>query len=355
MRVVLLALLVACGGKGDSEPASQPIPANDAAAKPVAVARPLDARELVAHLRECDKQFAARADDALAACYAPTATAALVGGAISATTNQQVVDQLARGLWVGFPDLQVAPQLQVAAGTAVVSVDLLTGNNRGAFLGQPATQRPIGVIAARLLQMLPTGEIADEQLFVDEATLRGQLGDPALLVRPLIPTGLAEPRVVVAAGTPAERATAALLGKVDVAINDHADKALLASFATDAVVVDHTAAQDARGQVAIGQYYQQLFHAFPDLHTTRIALWAAGPIAVQVVELIGTNEGPWPALAIRKPTHHTVRLRQLQVAETRGQGLASLWTFANGLSLRIQLGLIPDPSTAAPEDSDPEP
>jgi predicted ester cyclase len=355
MRAVLLALLVACSGKDDSEPASPPTPASDAAARPTPPAHPLTTAEMVARVRVCAAHFEAREDEALAACYAPAATAALVGGPITASTNQQVVDQLARALWVGFPDLKVAPQLIAAAGNAIVSVDLLTGNHRGAFLGQPATQRPIGILAARLLQMQPTGEIADEQLFVDEATLRGQLGDPQLQVRPLIPQGQPEPRTVVAAGTPAERDAAALLGKVDVAVNEHAVKALAAAFAADAALVDHTATQDARGPAAIGQYYQQLFRAFPDLHTTRIALWAAGPIAVQVVDLIGSNEGAWPELAIRKPTHHTIRLRQLQIAEVHGKTLASLWTFADGLSLRIQLGLIPDPSTAAPEDTDEAP
>jgi predicted ester cyclase len=355
MRALFLVALIACGGGGDdSEPASRPLPASDAAVKPAGPPKPATAAEQVARVRACAAHFDARNQEKLTACYAPAATAALVGGPVTATTNQQVVDQLARSLWVGFPDLKVQPQLIIASPAALVSIDFLSGNNRGAFLGQPSTQKPVGIMAARLLQLGPTGEITDEQLFVDEASLRGQLGDPTLAVRPLIPQGLLEPRVVTATGAAAERQVAAALGKLDVAFNDRAVPALVAGFAADAVLSDMAEARDARGKVAIGEHYQSLFRAFPDLHTTRVGLWAAGTWAVQVVDVIGTNEGPWPDLNIRKPTHRVIRLRQVQVAEIRNDQVVNLWAFANGLSLRIQLGLIVDPSTAAPPEDDEE-
>jgi ketosteroid isomerase-like protein len=356
MRALLLVALVACGrGGGDSEPASRPISPGDAAVKP-GPAKPLTAAEQVAAVRACAEHFDARDQEKLAACYAEAATASLVGGPVTASGNQQVVDQLARAWWTGFPDLKVSPQLIVGSSAAVVSVDLLTGNNRGAFLGQPSTQKPIGLMSARLLQLSPTGEVTDEQFFVDEATLRGQLGDPTLYVRPVIPQGAPEPRVVAASGQAAEKEVAAALGKLDVALNEHAVAALVAGFAADAVITDLSEPRDARGKKEIGEYYRRLLAAFPDLHTTRIGLWAAGAWAVQVVDLIGTNDGVWPEMNIRKPTKRTVRLRQLQLAETRQGAVVALWTFANGLSLRIQLGLIPDPSTAAPpEDEDEAP
>lgn len=359
MRAVLVALLVVSAGcrcrGGDSEPASRPIQSDARMAREPAP-RPLNAAERVDRVRACAGPFDARDAEALAGCYAPAATATLVGGTVTASSAEQVVEQLARALWTGFPDLKVEPQLIAAAGTAQVSVDLLTGTNRGALLGQPATQKPVGLLAARLLQLAPTGEIVDEQLFVDEASLRGQLGDPGLAVRPLLAHGLGEPRVVVAAGDSAEQQAAAVLGRIDVAFNDHALAPLIDGFADDGVLADQTLAADVRGKAAIGEQYGRLFRAFPDLHTTRIALWAARGFAVQVVDVVGTNDGPWPELGIRRPTGRTVRFRQLQVAELRGGKIGHLQAFANGLSLRIQLGLLPDPSTAAPpEDEDEAP
>jgi len=353
--VVAAAMAVSgCRCRGGHESASQPAPQPHPTGPSPAPA--LTPAQLVDRVRACDARFDARDQDGLAGCYAPAATAAMAGSQLSATGARQVVEQLAGALWAGFPDLRVQPQLILAADHHVVSVDLLAGNNRGAFLGQPATDHPIGLVAARALDLDDRGHVGNELLVVDEATLRGQLGDLTLVTRPVIPAGAAKPKVVIARGDQAERDAAALVAKADVALNDHDLAALVGLFADDAVLTDHTANQDARGKVAIQSRYQALLTAFPDLHTTRIALWAAGPWVVQRVDLIGTNDGPWPDLGIRVATHRPIRLRQLAVAEVAHGAIKTLWTFANGLSLRIQLGLVPDPTTAAPpEDEDEAP
>ena len=80
-----------------------------------------------------------------------------------------------RSMRTAFPDLKFSIEEQIAEGDKVVTRFEWTGTHRGAFLGIPATERPVkvwGIVIDRLLD----GKIKDTRIIMDMLGLMAQLG-----------------------------------------------------------------------------------------------------------------------------------------------------------------------------------
>lgn len=80
-----------------------------------------------------------------------------------------------RAMRAGFPDLVFAIEEQISEGDKVVSRFTWTGTHRGAFLGIPATGKPVrvwGIVIDRLVQ----GRIKETRILMDTMGLMAQLG-----------------------------------------------------------------------------------------------------------------------------------------------------------------------------------
>lgn len=80
-----------------------------------------------------------------------------------------------RGLRAGFPDIVFTIQEQITEHDKVVSRFEWTGTHRGAFLGIPATGRPVRVWGI-VIDRLEDGRIKDTRIIMDILGLMGQLG-----------------------------------------------------------------------------------------------------------------------------------------------------------------------------------
>ncbi len=80
-----------------------------------------------------------------------------------------------RAMRTGFPDLVFAIQEQISEGDKVASRFEWTGTHQGAFLGIPATGKPVrvwGVVIDRLVD----GKIKETRIIMDTMGMMRQLG-----------------------------------------------------------------------------------------------------------------------------------------------------------------------------------
>jgi steroid delta-isomerase-like uncharacterized protein len=80
-----------------------------------------------------------------------------------------------RGMRAGFPDIVFSIQEQITEGDKVASRFEWTGTHQSAFMGIPATGRPVRVWGV-VIDRLDDGRIKDTRIIMDTVGLLGQLG-----------------------------------------------------------------------------------------------------------------------------------------------------------------------------------
>jgi steroid delta-isomerase-like uncharacterized protein len=80
-----------------------------------------------------------------------------------------------RGLRTAFPDMRWTVREQIAEGAKVLSRFEWTGTHRGAFLGVPATDRPV-TVWGMVIDRFEAGKIKDTRIIMDTLGLMIQLG-----------------------------------------------------------------------------------------------------------------------------------------------------------------------------------
>lgn len=91
------------------------------------------------------------------------------------TPDKAGIRALFAALKVGFPDLRVTIQEQMADEHGVATRKTFQGTHQGAFLGIPASGRPLNLTVIDMLK-LKEGRITDHWVVVDQMTLLTQLG-----------------------------------------------------------------------------------------------------------------------------------------------------------------------------------
>ena len=85
------------------------------------------------------------------------------------------LQDILRAMRAGFPDIVFAIEEQISEGDKVVSRFTWTGTHRGAFLGIPATGKPVrvwGIVIDRLVE----GRIKETRILMDTMGMMMQLG-----------------------------------------------------------------------------------------------------------------------------------------------------------------------------------
>jgi steroid delta-isomerase-like uncharacterized protein len=80
-----------------------------------------------------------------------------------------------RAMRAGFPDLAFTIEEQISEGDKVASRFTWTGTHRGAFLGIPATGRPVRVWGM-VIDRLVDGRIKETRILMDTMGMMAQLG-----------------------------------------------------------------------------------------------------------------------------------------------------------------------------------
>jgi len=75
-----------------------------------------------------------------------------------------------------FPDLRMMPEDVIASGDKVVARVRVTGTHQGAFMGMPATGRPIDVQVVDIMRFGDDGRVREHWGILDQLTMMQQLG-----------------------------------------------------------------------------------------------------------------------------------------------------------------------------------
>jgi predicted ester cyclase len=98
--------------------------------------------------------------------------------------------------------------------------------------------------------------------------------------------------------------------------------------------VQHTTARDSNGIDGMQQYYDKLFTAFPDMHTTVDHIIAEGDYVVTCQVLTGTHRGIFMGIP---PAGKPFKIQQMAINRIADGKFVESWAVADMLGMRQQL------------------
>lgn len=334
----LVAVSVACGG---GQPQQQQAPAATAPPAP----KVLTAAERASWYQGCWAHFNNKAWDEFKACYADTVESDQVDSGQPVAKGIDALLANTKMFTGAFPDVKGTGELILINGDTLVSVYLLNGTHTGPLAapgGQsiPATNKPIGYLQAHLVQTDSTGgKAVKEEFYSDSGTMMAQLGISPAPARPVMTRTTAAPRVVAAAGTPAETSNVEAARAQMAAFTNHEAEGVDAYNAPDAVFHDMAMPKDQTAKESLAGTLD-MFKAFPDAKLVPSSIWGVGDYVVVVGRFVGTNKGPMAAMGIKKATGKSVSVRFLDVTRWERGKIRVDWLFYDGMAFAGQLGLL---------------
>jgi steroid delta-isomerase-like uncharacterized protein len=277
----------------------------------------------------------------LAVLYAPDAVEATTGpGGWHETKGGEAIAALFAPLFAALPDVKGAPSRVLQKNDKLVVEWAAAGTNTSEFMGGPATNKPSGVYGATVITFTPDGLILREEMFHDQATVAQQLGKMPGKAREVakVPTGDAV--WITATGTPDEdKLVDTMKGGWPVAWTKHDVKAYGALIGDDTLHVAMAGAVDFAGRDAMINEFQMYLKSFPDMAVTVGNAWGFAPgIVVADITFTGTMKA---ALGAFKATNKPVTVHNLEIDESKDGKPVKGTTYANGMELLSELGVLP--------------
>lgn len=334
---VFVAATASCGG---GQPRQQ-APAEAASNAP----KVLSPAERADWYQACWAHFSDKAWDQFKACYADNVESEHVDSGQPVVRNADDIIAGAKATAGSFPDIKGTNQLILVKGNTLAGITLITGTNTStiAIPGSqpvPATGKPIGMLEAHLIQLDGTGsKVVKEESYMDSGTMMAQLSLSPSAARPVMANALAAPKVVIAAGTPAELSNVELVRARMAAYNSHDAKGVAAFNAPDFVYHDMTAPADLPAPESLAAMTES-FKAFPDSKLVPLSIWGAGDYVVVAGRFEGTNKAASPAMGLKKATNKVVSARYLSICRWESGKLKDEWLFGDGTAMARQLGLM---------------
>ena len=114
-------------------------------------------------------------------------------------------------------------------------------------------------------------------------------------------------------------------------------------YATSAIEYDPGLPEPLKGRAAIGEYNQNYFTAFPDVHARKERAFGQGDWICYEAVFTGTNTGPFagPSGQIIPATNKRVQLTGCTVAKVEGGEFTEVHNYYDQLAMMTQLGLAP--------------
>ena len=243
-----------------------------------------------------------------------------------------------------FPDAKNEASLVLMNGkNEIVVVHTMTGTNSGEFMKRPATNKAVGVMAARHLVTSPEGKIVKETVYTDPTTMMGQLGllPPELKFRPVAEFTGNPPKVVATSDSDIELKNLDVIKNIGLAMNAHNAEKTMSYYTDDAVFAYLPGPEDMTGKEAIRKGLDEWLQMTSDVKVKFDWSWAAGDYVVAATTANGTNDGAMPGGM--PATGKTFQTHELHVYEFANGQVKHQWIFGNGFAFALQLGLVPPP------------
>ncbi len=264
-------------------------------------------------------------------------------GGVPDITGRDAIAADIKNLFTAFPDLKFAFSRAMWKGNMGVSTWEWNGTDTGGFMGAKPTNRPVGVSGATVAIYNDDGLIKELHIYDDQANVMQQLDPKAKKGSFRAPPTLATQIETVSAGGPAEDKNLAAGKAMYQLLDDHKVKDLCAGMASnDAPIDDYSMPVSFKGTKGCADYIGSFVKAMPDFKTQPLANQVAiGPDLVTEGVSQGTHKGPFgPFKATGKP----LALHFLDIVQLKDGKVAHLWSYANGVELLTQLGVIKAPA-----------
>jgi len=251
-----------------------------------------------------------------------------------------------KNLFTAFPDLKFAFSRALWKGNTGVSTWDWNGTDSGGFMGAKPTNRPVGVSGATVAIYNDDGLIKELHIYSDQTTVMQQLDPKAKKGSFRAPPTLATQIETVSAGGPDEANNLAAGQAMYQLLDNHKVKDLCAGMAgNDAPIDDYSMPVTFKGTKGCTDYIGAFVKALPDLKTQPLASQITiGPYLVSEGVVQGTQKGPMgPIKATGKP----VAMHFIDIAQLANGKVTRLWSYANGVELLTQLGVIKSPGATA--------
>jgi ketosteroid isomerase-like protein/predicted ester cyclase len=334
---VLVLAISACARSG-AEPAGTPV-AKQAAA---ATSGPIETGRLI---EQCWQSYASEDAVRYRQCYAADAKSTVVDfiPAVQATGIDEIMARIIEPFWKGFSGTEER-QLTLVNGAKGVSFARFRGKSDGPYLGRPATGAALDIMSAQLVTTRD-GKFADEERYVDEATLVAQLGllDADVGYRKSLNHELRRTEVVVAAGDAKEAANIEVVRKQNAAFNRHDTEGVFATYAADGKDI-FLPGHDSIGP-DIRKASSGYFAVTSDVRNDLQSIWAAGDFVVAVIDAHGTWDRPIPGKTLPE-VKKTFKIRELAIFLVQDGKIKEQWTFGSFWKLLYDLGWAPEPAKA---------
>lgn len=241
-----------------------------------------------------------------------------------------------------FPDTKFAfSRVWQKDNVGVSTWDWNATDSGSGFMGAKPTNRPVGLTGATVAVYGDDGLIKELHIYQDYATVMQQLDPKAKKNSFRAPPALATSVDWVAAGSPEEDGNLGFAKAFYQALDDKKEKDVVAAATEDTTGDDYEAPASIKGLKQWRGMYREYVTAFPDFKQLPLAnQWAIGGYVVSEGVLQGTNKGPiGPFKASGKP----VSLHFVDIAQLKAGKIAHLQTWANGVELLTQIGVIKPP------------
>ncbi|HEX8791870.1 MAG TPA: ester cyclase [Polyangiaceae bacterium] len=247
-------------------------------------------------------------------------------------------------VFTAFPDLKFAFSRAMWKGNVGVTTWDWTGTDSGGFMGAKPTGRPVGLSGATVAVFGDDGLIKELHVYQDFGTLMQQLDPKAKKGSFRAPPTLATQIETVSAGGPDEDKNLGVAKGMYQSFDDHKAKDVCGNGSADMVLDDMTGPGPIKGTKGCSDYLGGMFKGIPDVHQLPLAnQWAIGPYTVSEGVTQGTHKGQ---LGPFKASGKTVAMHFVDIGSVSGGKYTHYWSYANGVELLTQIGVIKPPPAA---------
>jgi ketosteroid isomerase-like protein len=340
--LVLGLAVSAMGCASDPPPAPAAPPAPVAAAEPAPVAAaPAEAPK--PSLADLEMQSGKtimegyNAHDAAKIASAYTPDAVIKSAGMPDVVGKDAIQAHEQKLFDGISNLKLAATHVYTKNDVLVVEWAINGTQSGEFMGQKATNKPIGFTGATVNWYTPEGLIKEAHVYNDDAVILAQMGVSKQKARP-IPALAEKADMTAAKGTPDEDKNVDVVKAMYTAFGAKKDADFLALSTDDVTWDDSMMPTQSKGKAEAKSGFKMLTTAFPDIAMTATNAWGIGDYAIVEGTLTGTQKGALGKIAAtRKP----VTLHYIDIVQIKDGKMVHGTQYADSMEMMGQLGLLP--------------
>lgn len=207
----------------------------------------------------------------------------------------------------------------------------MTGTQTLAWMGVPATGKPVAFKGLTVLWTNHDGSIKDVHVYFDVAVVKGQLGvgpkDLLNLPQPPVAGTAGGSQIFDQTGSPEEKSNVLLCRAALDALENNDLPGYVSAVADDLEVYTLERAQPLRGKDDMRAYFKAMHKAIGQLDTTVANDWGIARFVILEYEIAGEQIGPVGWIPIQR--EKVVRLHITDVVEMRDAKIARVWRYDN--------------------------